>query len=263
MQDGTSTAMLDGTPPTIRIESADEFAQSVTKQTTGGHVWDAARVLLTYLQSPAAAEALAGKRIVELGAGTGFLSMHLAAQPDCKIKELVATEMVDGGALEWLERNVQNNRTEVPLSCLRTAAFDWNWIDDEDRQQQQQQEEREHEDKANILGTPWDLIVGSDLVYDEAGVDKLPRVLSALLERGTAGAHVLYAHTLNRFEFADHDFFKELKRAGLACTALWPEGEPQRDDEADGEDDDEGFSGELFPEQRVVIYRICLARGIR
>ena len=78
------------------------------------------------------------------------------------------------------------------------------------------------------------------------------RVLRALLRGGPPGAHALYAHTLNRFEFADHDFFLELSRAGLAHTAVWPEGEMAGSEDAD-------FSGELFPEQRVVIFRIGLA----
>ena len=68
--------------PSIEIrERADDYAASVTKQTTGGHVWDAARVLLEYVESQSAsAPPFASRRVVELGAGTGFLSMTLAAR---------------------------------------------------------------------------------------------------------------------------------------------------------------------------------------
>ena len=49
--------------PSIEIESADDYAASVTKQTTGGHVWDAARVLLEYVESQSAsAPPFAGRR---------------------------------------------------------------------------------------------------------------------------------------------------------------------------------------------------------
>lgn len=284
----------------ILIENVEAYIETATKQTTGGHVWEAARTLLAYLHAtPGALQAIGdgdgdgdnggdgdgesssvdaqpGLRVLELGAGTGYLSMHVARDFGDKVSTLVATEMVEGGALRWLEQNVERNRSAGhALPALRTAPLDWNWVVeqcDEDGADgggralvvpTVEGDDAQRSDGARALCSSFDLLLGSDLVYNDSGVYMLPRVLRALLRRGPPGAHALYAHTLNRFEFADHDFFKELKRAGLACTALWPEGEPQRDDEADGEDDDEGFSGELFPEQRVVIYRICLARGIR
>jgi hypothetical protein len=61
----------------------------------------------------------------------------------------------------------------------------------------------------------WDLIVGSDLVYCEAGVKMLPRVMRALCHKGTT---ILYAHTKKRYEMVDIDFFFELRRYGSLCS---------------------------------------------
>ena len=97
MQDGTSTAMPDGTPPTIRIESADEFAQSVTKQTTGGEVWGAARSLQAYLETHPAE--LAGCRtLLELGSGTGWLGMMVALNAPA-VERIYLSEMLDGASI--------------------------------------------------------------------------------------------------------------------------------------------------------------------
>ena len=260
----------DGRP--IIIDSAEEYLASATKQTTGGHVWDAAKVLLDYLH--AHPDALNGEssdrihkgcRILELGAGTGFLSMHIAR--DFRASEIVATEMVEGGALRWLVQNVQRNREAGhAFSTLSTAPLDWNWVINIGTSDGSDQTSTaathaplnsgphvagsfaEREAGTSIMSTEWDVIVGSDLVYDDAGVYMLPRVLRRLLAAGSK-AFALYAHTLNRFEFADHDFFAELTALGLSFTQVFP----GQVEEA------EGFSGELFPEMRVVIMRISIA----
>ena len=113
------------------------------------------------------------------------------------------------------------------------------------------EEERAAGDLA--LRSPFDVVLGSDLVYNDAGVYLLPRVAGALRRSGQgAAAYALYAHTLNRFEFADHDFFEELTKAGLAYAPVWPAGAEVAVGGANGG----GFSGELFPEQHVVIFRI-------
>lgn len=47
---------------------------------------------------------------------------------------------------------------------------------------------------ASLRGQHWDLILGSDLLYHEAGVRALPSVLMAL---ATAQTTILYAHTMS------------------------------------------------------------------
>ena len=93
-----------------------------------------------------------------------------------------------------------------------------------------------------------DLVIGSDLVYNDAGVRMLPRVLAALAGGRT---RILYAHTLYRFEQMDLDFFEELKAIGLCCRTLWPPC-------SDRPESPEPMT-ELFPEQYVAIFELSLA----
>ena len=67
----------------------------------------------------------------------------------------------------------------------------------------------------------------------------------------TNSRRVLYAHTINRFEDLDLEFFSALERAGLRAERVWaaPDRPPTPE---------EPFA-ELFPQQWVGIYAIGLA----
>jgi len=58
---------------------------------------------------------VAGRCVLELGAGTGYLGMHLAR--DLSPSRIVLTEMEQGNALGWLTRNVEANRRAGVPHC--------------------------------------------------------------------------------------------------------------------------------------------------
>lgn len=246
--------------PPITVEDASAFMDTATEQTTGGHVWQAAHTLLDFLRA-APCRLPTQATVLELGSGTGFLGMNVARE--FAVSKLVLTEMEQGEALAWLDRNVQRNRDAgVPLGVLETAALDWSWADSDATDAVAR--------SARIFSERWDVVLGSDLVYNEVGLKMLPIVLARLLARG---AVAYYAHTLNRFEFLDRDFFEALSAAGLSCTKVWPEEESDEHgsgaapasanaSDDDAEEADCAFSGELFPEQRIVIFRV-VAAGVR
>ena len=111
----TRVSKMDGHVPTVGseqppvlVEDVSAYFEVATMETTGGKVWDAARALLQFFR---ARPHLLEKgdlplSLVELGSGTGFLGMSLAR--DFEV-EMTLTEMIQGGALRWLERNVQRN----------------------------------------------------------------------------------------------------------------------------------------------------------
>jgi hypothetical protein len=247
----------------IIVDDEQTYTTVATKQTTGGHVWDAARELLRFFQCPAGAGMLDGQlRVLELGAGTGWLGMQLASR--FEIGEMVMTEMCDGAALEWLQHNLNLNST---ASNVRAAALDWAWCADGATDIVAAASVAEREACTEILGSNWDLVVGSDLVYNEIGAAMLPRVMAALASRGLLGGavgatptatRVLYAHTLNRYEFLDREFFKQCALNGLRCVELWPEHGRVHNDESS--DPDAGFSGQLFPEQQIVVLEMQLQK---
>merc|ERR1719321_260795 len=95
-------------------------------------VWEAARALLDYLdQGPARTG-----RVLELGSGTGWLGLHLAQRwPGA---EVVLSDRAD--VLPQLEANVARNASRAAVQ-RGDYALDFDDV------------------------APWDLVVGSDLVY--------------------------------------------------------------------------------------------------
>ncbi|KAG2483014.1 hypothetical protein HYH03_018094 [Edaphochlamys debaryana] len=100
-----------------------------------------------------------------------------------------------------------------------------------------------------VAGVHWDLVIGSDLVYNEIGAVHLPRVLRALARPGTT---ILYGHTKHRFDTFDVRFFEELAAQGLAVTEAHEPGVPSPPPSPPP-------LTELFPEMRIAVYDIRLA----
>ena len=224
------------------VDNSEVYSAMVSEQTTGGKVWDAARVMLQFLD--ATPKMLANRpTVLELGSGTGWLGMTIACR--FELTSMVMTEMLEGQALTWLEHNLARNRSAgLPVHVVSAVALDWGWVNQPGTH-------------GAVLGAHWDIVIGSDLVYNEAGVRMLPQLFAALANPGT---RVLYAHTLNRFEFLDEQFLGALRACGLRYTEVWPEPtactDGQQSSGHGAGDGDFEFSGELFPEMRVVVLLI-------
>eukprot|EP00928_Gymnodinium_smaydae_P049528 TRINITY_DN33251_c0_g1_i1.p1 TRINITY_DN33251_c0_g1~~TRINITY_DN33251_c0_g1_i1.p1 ORF type:complete len:466 (-),score=45.32 TRINITY_DN33251_c0_g1_i1:312-1709(-) len=110
---------------------------------TGGVLWKAAIALSHYVVSARDRFNWSGKRVLELGAGTGLLAIALASER----ANVLAT---DGNVavLEGARYNIEN-AGRLPGQAL-CEAFDWNSQEDLKR--------------IRAMG-PWDAILGSDLVY--------------------------------------------------------------------------------------------------
>lgn len=93
--------------------------------TTGLRTWEAALLLGTYLASEEGQVAIRGKRILEVGAGTGMLAILCAMHLD--ISGIVATDG-DEAVVDAIKTNSFLNDLDVGdsnKSVLRTAAFKW------------------------------------------------------------------------------------------------------------------------------------------
>ena len=287
-------------PPTDTPAPADPVLfprapqETATFATTGGHVWPAARRLVEYFEAVADDIGLSrpGAQIVELGAGTGWLSMALAKNlPNAK--RVVATEMGAGGALRWLRRNVRaNEQTGSVRACMRvltTEECDWSTYlggeptrsgygddvapatsspDVETEKAETAETETDVETRSTasaststsstLDSTAWDFVLGSDLVYDDAGVAMLPRVFRRLLdnaakarERGEKRKRPVayYAHTKYRYELRDIEFFAEMSRRGLVVTEV-------REPNAPTPPASPEPLSQLFPEKRIAVFQI-------
>lgn len=166
------------------------------------------------------------------------------------------TEQVEGGALNWLRYNVQlNKEAGKNIDIVDTAACDWNdyiaLLEGEKKEEGATGEgeaPRAIAMDTTLALTKWDLIIGSDLVYNDAGVEMLPRVMKALASPGTL---IFYAHTKKRYEMVDFDFLAELEKNGLEVKELREPGvsSPPESPEA--------FT-HCFPPMRIAIY--CITR---
>ncbi len=212
--------------------------ESAPLTTTGGHTWPAAYHLFTYLEYAYDVNKHNMRkhnlRVLELGSGCGWLSIALAA--NLPTATVCATEQDEGGALAWLQHNVQRSG----VGNVQTAPCDWTTVLDVAPNAQQN----------TVLEQPWDLIIGSDLVYNQAGTQWLPLVLGVLLRRCPVA---LYCHTKHRYDLLDMEFFEALKAHNIVCTEVYdpsspPPGSPPL-----------VFPGDLFGEQRRAVLQLTAA----
>ena len=255
-------------------------------------MWPAARRLVEYLEAVVDDIGLSrpGVQIVELGAGTGWLSVALAK--NLPRANVVATEMAAGGALRWLRRNVRANEqmgSGTRICNLATEECDWSTYlggeptrsgygddvapatsspDVETEKAETAETETDVETRSTasaststsstLDSTAWDFVLGSDLVYDDAGVAMLPRVFRRLLdnaakarERGEKRKRPVayYAHTKYRYELRDIEFFAEMSRCGLVVTEVREPNVPTPPESPEP-------LSQLFPEKRIAVFRI-------
>ena len=116
--------------------------------TTGLRTWEAALHLAAYLTSNSGLDLVRNKKVLELGAGTGFLSILSAV-----CLEAAAVTVTDGdeGVFQALEDNIFLNGLEgdsrVTPGILRWGQTLMGSMFDEDMQEK-----------------PYDLIIGADIV---------------------------------------------------------------------------------------------------
>ena len=229
----------------VSISAESDYTAIATKQTTGGHVWDAARHLLRFLEGRP--ELLASTRsVLELGAGTGWLGMTLARNVPT-LQRVCLTEMLDGGAFAWLQHNVAQNAA-LPLGAVETLPCDWLWFGESAPDECSGDAAPVAHARAALLSSRFDMVLGSDLVYDEVGMRALVQVFGALAE--SRDVKIFYAHTRYRFEMLDRDMLEALDARGLECVQVDPAVEERPDSPPP--------MSELFPEMFVVVYEIRL-----
>ncbi|OMJ78167.1 hypothetical protein SteCoe_22058 [Stentor coeruleus] len=160
--------LVEGLVEPVKIIQNLEFGK-------GGTLWDASYVLAKYLESMD----LVGKKVVELGAGTGLPSIL------CAIKgaDVVATDLAD--SIPLTNMNIQENIDKVRGS-IRTAELDWC-----------------NENCLEELGEiNWDYVIFSDVFYLPSLVADFARTLSFLAKRHTQIVFTYkfrVAHTVNPF----------------------------------------------------------------
>jgi predicted nicotinamide N-methyase len=156
-------------PACIYIEEARNLL--VAHGTTGLRVWDAS-LHLAYFLSTEGTSLVRDKAVLELGAGTGLLSI-LCAGP------LQATRVIstDGnaGVVESIGSNAELNvRLREPSQEHNLEAKVLDWADAPPLSQVLEHEGRE---------VPIDLVLGADITYATESMEPLVNILSALHDK--------------------------------------------------------------------------------
>ncbi|RHZ53378.1 protein-lysine N-methyltransferase [Aspergillus thermomutatus] len=180
-----SDAAADGDPSeehrsnrTRTIITSESRGLILSAGTTGFRTWEAALHLGSFLSTPAGQALVRGKRVIELGAGTGFLSMFCARH--LAVQSVVVTDREP--AL------IENIRDCMLRNALDTAVFHpaiWEWgtpLSLTPTQTPPEEGKREGEAAQTAAvsvngGLAFDVALGADLIYD---VDLVPLLLSTI-----------------------------------------------------------------------------------
>ncbi|KAI9810229.1 MAG: hypothetical protein M1827_006363 [Pycnora praestabilis] len=166
----------------ILLEARSVIAASGT---TGLRTWEAALHLGTYLSSAAGVHHIKGKSVLELGAGTGFLSILCA-----KHLEAVQTVGTDGddGVVEDMGTNASLNGLDgvTPMSI---TVLRWGWT-----LMGTKVEERG-------AGFPFDVVLGADVTYDASVIPALVSTLRELFDKYPSIEAIISATIRNEATF--------------------------------------------------------------
>lgn len=226
--------------------------------TTGNQVWNAAKVLFRALERESTAQSCfalrAGDRVLELGAGIGWLALTLAASVDSL--RVVATDQA--AQLPLLQHNVDLFQAPVAARTSRVDVVPLDFFAD-----------AAAVSDLRCSVAQWSLVIASDVVYSlplaRAFASTVARILHADVgETKRQPCCMLYCHTVRRYDDVDRELLRSLRQCGVAVSELADVGvERAVTSIADDEEIDiDAF--ELFGEQKsiVMILRSATSRAI-
>jgi predicted nicotinamide N-methyase len=152
------------------ITTSESRGLILSAGTTGFRTWEAALHLGSFLSTPAGQALVRGNRVIELGAGTGFLSMFCAKH--LGVQSVVATDR-EPALIESIRDCMRRN--ELDPAVFQPAIWEWGTP-----LSLTQSELEEGEGDAAVSGSgdlAFDVALGADLIYD---VDLVPLLVSTL-----------------------------------------------------------------------------------
>lgn len=162
-------------------------------------VWPSSEALCTWLAETGVP--LAGRRVIELGAGTGIVSVWCALRG----ARVVATDISE--ALPLIRECVDQNADQVASAKgeCEVRALDW----------------RCDEDISALVGMMADdstaLVVASDVIYDARLGEPLVNVIRVVLARAACETAIAYRFRSRE----DMTFFKCAAASGLSVDTVW------------------------------------------
>jgi predicted nicotinamide N-methyase len=142
----------------------------------GEYVWPAGLAMCEFLKRNP--KLVKGKRVLELGSGTGIVGLYAAK---LGAKHVTLTDFIDWNILN-IKTNIEDNRLG---NVAEPRWFRW----------------------GTSLGEQWDVIIGSDLTYPAMDFPALVKAVKTHLKPG--GRCILAHHQRENFNFSSE--FRELE----------------------------------------------------
>lgn len=143
-----------------------------------------------------AAGCLQGKRVLELGSGTGLVGIVAA----CLGAEVQLTDLAVAMPLLKLNMGVNQHLVEPSGGSMSCSVLEW------------------QEPLSSLHGQPWDIVIGSDLVYNAASVPQLTGALQQLIQSEHHWS-LLLAHK-HRTDAVDRCMLDAMSNCGMRLAAL-------------------------------------------
>ncbi|KAI1408194.1 putative methyltransferase-domain-containing protein [Hypoxylon sp. FL1857] len=188
----------DGREPTITLLEQRHLISG--SRTTGFRTWEASLHLGSYLLTDVGSRLVRSKNILELGAGTGFLTI-LAAK-HLNARHVTSTDG-DEDVIKALKENIALNELDDQQK-VRAETLMWGcdlkgtWVEDD------------------CATHPYDIVVGADITYDKVTISALVSTLQSFFDmrptlKAVIAGVVRNAETFQTFrdECASHHFAVE------------------------------------------------------
>ncbi|RAL04344.1 protein-lysine N-methyltransferase [Aspergillus ibericus CBS 121593] len=182
-------------PEARTILTSESRNAILTAGTTGHRTWEAALHLATYLSAtPEGTAHIAGKRVLELGAGTGLVSMLCAKYLEAEM--VVATDR-EVGLMRQIEDCAERNQLEKEKFRGRICE----WGRDLETCPQNEDDDGEAKDDWMTGKVEFDVALGADLIYDVDLVPLLVQTVKDLFENYRVKEFLISATLRNEHTF--------------------------------------------------------------
>ena len=194
----------------LQVRICSGFTVTVVEKpgnSIGSVIWESAFRLCRYLVQSQSSMSLAGKRVLELGSGTGICGVAAA----CLGARVRLTDRTE--ALELLQANIAANADQIVAAAGKCSAHELDWCS---------------ESTMTPLRAEYDVLLASDVVYKADLVTPLLRTLEFFCPPGSRC--VLLLAYKKRFAEEEAPFFDGLKQRGFTISVL------EVEDAEDGEE---------------------------
>ena len=193
----------DPNPRCIYIEEARNLLAA--RGTTGLRVWDACSHLAYYLSSKGT-DLIKHKNVLELGAGTGLLSILCAGPLEAR---LVVSTDGDTDVVENIGSNAILNRFHFPAVGTNLLVRTLDWVDESSLLSKLQHDSKQ---------IPVDIILGADITYAIDSLEPLIHMIGALHDIHPAVDIIISTVIRNEDTYAS--FVSICAKASFSVTVL-------------------------------------------